>query len=164
MVCVFSFTSYCPSPFTRPNHWPVLLLLYTYCSCVFVQTLLLCLQCSSPLYPSVHILPIHYSSLQIPLSSSCPNYSYPPKKAGWKPSRFSECLWNFFFCPFLVGRHVYITALTLKSDNQGRILSLPFTSCMTFPKLLHHFVSFSICEMDTIAVPVYHRFVVMRNE
>lgn len=151
-----------------PSH--VLITGQSYFSCTHTAAVCLFkLFCSAynALPPRIH-LSTSYPSITAHFKYHChhpvPITAIPQKRLGGNHHGSVNVYGIFFFCPFLVGRHVYITALTLKSDNQGRILSLPFTSCMTFPKLLHHFVSFSICEMDTIAVPVYHRFVVMRNE
>lgn len=124
------------------------LLLFTCCICVFVQTQLPCSQCSSLAYPPVHILPIHYGSLQMLLLSSCPNYTYSQERLDGN-HHSSVNVDEYFSAPLLLGGSVHkLNALTLKSDNHIWILSLPFTSCMTFPKLLQHLVAFPICKMD----------------
>ena len=57
---------------------------------------------------------------------------------------------------------VYLPVNTLGAGHQVWIMSLPFPSWVTFPKLLQLPISFSLCKMEIIAVPIC--WCVMRNK
>lgn len=151
----FSFVSHCFP--LHSSHWPILfcpLHIEHLCVCSSPLPCLPCSPCSYHLSTSSLFITVQFRC-HCPFPSHLHRIPCLPQKrleiiitGPWMPL--------FFSVPPLGDRLCTkpLNALPLESDIQVWAPSLPFTSCMTFPKLFTARSHFLICETEIIAVPL----------